>query len=61
MKYDNITYCLKCKEDITLTNQQFFATSAKGITNDIRSLNMSLYPTEYFKSFFKGINEINPV
>ena len=63
MKDDNIRYCLKCKEDILtfqrLTNQQFFVTSAKGIANDIRSLSMSLYPTEYLKSFFKGINEIN--
>ena len=66
MKDDNIAHCLKCKEDILpfqrLTNQQFLATSAtsaKGITNDIRSLNMSLYPTEYLKSCCKGINDIN--
>ena len=59
MKHANITYCLKCQEDILpfqrlTTNQQFCPTSAKGITNDIRSLIMSLYLTQYLKSFFKG-------
>ena len=60
---DDIIYCLKCTEDILsfqrITNQQLFGTSAKCITNDIRSSNVPRNPTEYLKSLFKRINEIN--
>ena len=42
---DDIIFCIKCKEEIIpfqkLTDQQFFATSVKGMNKDVESLNQT--------------------
>ena len=55
-------FCIKCQEDIIpfqkISDQQFFATSEKGINRDIEGLNFSIFPTNRLKDFFKDINNL---
>ena len=67
--YENIKkngdpqYCLRCQEEIfpfqKLTMQQFFATSKSGIDKDVDSLNLSVFPMNRLKTFFKEINNLS--
>ena len=55
--------CLKCKEDIfpfqKLSDEQFFMTSEKGINKDVDLLNMTIFPNNSLKTYFKDISNIN--
>ena len=55
--------CIKCKEEAIpfqkLTDHQFFATSKGGINKDIDSLDLTIFPINRLKSFFKDINDLN--
>ena len=55
--------CLKCKEDIfpfqKLSDEQFFMTSEEGINKDVDLLNMTIFPNNLLKTYFKDINNIN--
>ena len=60
---EDIFFCIKCKEEIlpfqSLTDQQFFVTSVKGINKDVENSNLSLFPPTSLKTFFQGINDLN--
>ena len=54
--------CIKCQEESIpfqkLTDQQFFATSEKGVNRDVDGLNTSIFPINRLKQFFKEINNL---
>ena len=56
-------FCIKCQEEIIpfqkLTDHQFFATSSKGIDKYLDSLNISVFPINRLKSFFKEVNDLS--
>ena len=56
-------FCIKCQEEAIpfqkLTDHQFFATSSKGINEELDSLKISVFPINRLKSFFKEVNNLS--
>ena len=63
IKENNSNFCIKCQEEIIqfqkLTDYQFFATSEKGINNDVDNLDLVIFPINRLKTFFRDINDLN--
>ena len=62
-KEDEPIFCIKCQEEIIpfqkLSDHQFFATSQKGINNEVDDLDLTIFPINRLKTFFRDINNLN--